>query len=530
MRLISMFIFHRRKREICRSFQRFLFPKRVFLSVLRGYSGHDLVASTSEERSAYSTTCQDSNSCIISVSSDDKEAARRIRLVLSRSSHGTIEDVIERLELDKSCSKIQISSSLVESLLSGFRDDWKSALGFFRWACSCSTYKHTSTSYTRMVDLLGKMKQFGRMLELVNEMHMEGFLTLDTLAKVMRRFTGASKKEQAIKIFDELELYGITKNTEAMNILLDTLSKERYVETAREIFLELKPVIPPNAYTFNIFIHGWCKINRMDEAEWTVLEMKGYGFQPSVITYSTMIEAYCKKTTIDRAYELLDMMIAEGCTPNVVTYTVIMHLLAKSHRYDAALNVVDRMNVTGCKPDRIFFNSLIYVLGKAGRLTEAIRVFERDMDQNGVTPDLTTYNTVISIFCHHSLVEEALKILEKMENASCIPDLLSFTPLLKLCIKRGEIEDMLSFLINEMVNKHQLSLDLATFSLLIHGLCKNGRLDWAFLLFEEMVNQEIVPRNQTWKLLLKEAEEKSMSSTVEKIKDLVKKCRNVASS
>ncbi|CAA6659662.1 unnamed protein product [Spirodela intermedia] len=463
---------------------------------------------------------------IVSFGLEEKEAARRIRHVISRVCNGTVEDVVKRLQHYQDCSQIQISVSLVESLLGGFGDDWKSAMGFFRWAALCSGCKHTLRSYNKMVDLLGKMKQFSRMLELVSEMREEGIITLETFAKVMRRFTGAGKYEQAIEVFNDLDSFGLTKNTEAMNILLDTLSKEKHVETAREVFLELKSKIPPDAYTFNIFVHGWCKANRIDEAEWTILEMKGYGFRPSVITYSTILEAQCRNRSVHKVYELLDKMHAEGCIPNVVTYTIVMHSLAKSHGYEAALQIVDRMNTSGCKPDTLFYNSLIYVLGRAGRLSEASRVFEMDMHLNGVTADLSTYNTMISAFCHHSCEKEALEVLEKMENASCVPDLLTYTPLLKLCLKKGKTVDLLSFLMNDIVNKYHLSLDLATYSLLIHGLCRAGKTDWAFLLFEEMINQEIVPRNRTWKLLLKEAEQKSMHGTVERIKELVKQSRH----
>lgn len=527
---ISMFVFLGKNQGIFRSARRIFFPKCCSELGVLPYYDYLSISHPSVEGLASATRYQDRHLCteasIPSFGLEEKEAARRIRHVISRMCNGTVEDVVNRLQHDQDCSGIQISVSLVESLLGGFGDDWKSAMGFFRWAALCSGYKHTLTSYNKMVDLLGKMKQFNRMVELVSEMREEGLITIETLAKVMRRFTGAGKFEQAIEIFNNLDSFGLTKNTEAMNILLDTLSKEKHVETAREVFLELKSKIPPDAYTFNIFVHGWCKANRIDEAEWTILEMKGYGFRPSVITYSTILEAHCRNCSVHRVYELLDKMHTEGCIPNVVTYTIVMHSLAKSHGYEAALQIVDRMNASGCKPDTLFYNSLIYVLGRAGRLSEASRVFERDMHLNGVKADLSTYNTMISVFCHHSCEKEALKVLEKMENASCIPDLLTYSPLLKLCLKKGKTVDLLSFLMNDIVNKYQLSLDLATYSLLIHGLCRVGKTDWAFLLFEEMINQEIVPRNRTWKLLLKEAEERSMHGTVERIKDLMKQSRH----
>nr|ABN09788.1 hypothetical protein MtrDRAFT_AC152184g38v2 [Medicago truncatula] len=80
------------------------------------------------------------------------------------------------------------------------------------------------------------MKAMEKMREILEEMRQESLIALDTIAK---------------------------KNTESMNVLLDTLCKEKFVEQAREIYLELKHYVAPNAHTFNILIHGWCNIRRL---------------------------------------------------------------------------------------------------------------------------------------------------------------------------------------------------------------------------------------------------------------------------
>ncbi|PQM40325.1 pentatricopeptide repeat-containing protein [Prunus yedoensis var. nudiflora] len=195
----------------------------------------------------------------------------------------------------------------------GFKNDWKSALGVFRWAESRSDYKLTPDAYDMIVDILGKMRQMDKIMGLLEKMRQDNLVTLNTVGKVMRRFAGAGKWEDAVRMFDELGSFGLEKNTESMNLLLDTLCKENKVEQAREIFLELKSHISPNAHTFNIFIHGWCKIKRVEEAHWTIQEMKGHGCRPCVISYSTIILFYCHQYNFVKVYELFDEMEAQGC-------------------------------------------------------------------------------------------------------------------------------------------------------------------------------------------------------------------------
>lgn len=456
---------------------------------------------------------------------EDPKRLSDLDILITKVTVGSSEnEVLQSLLRDHACNSIQLSPDLFDKLLHRFKDDWKSALGVFRWAGSRSAYIHTPEAYDMLVDILGKTKQMDKMKDLLEEMNQCHLVTLNTVGKVMRRFAGAGKWEDAVRTFDELGTFGLEKNTESMNLLLDTLCKENKVEQAREVFLELKSHISPNAHTFNIFIHGWCKVNRVDEAHWTIQEMKGHGCRPCVISYSTIIQFYCHQNSFGKVYELFDEMQAQGCPPNVVTYTTVMCSLAKSEEFEEALQISERMKSVGCKPDTLFYNSLIYTLGRAGHIREAVHVFEVEMPKTGVTPNTSTYNTLIAMFCRLTQEQKAFNVLMEMENLGlCKPDVQTYYPLLKSCFRTGKVDSWLSKLLDDMVNKHHLSLDISTYSLLIHGLCRANKCERAYFLFEEMVGQEIKPRYQTCCLLLDEVKQKNMYDAAERIEDCMKK-------
>ncbi|XP_061356282.1 pentatricopeptide repeat-containing protein At3g04130, mitochondrial-like [Gastrolobium bilobum] len=455
-----------------------------------------------------------------------QELAKSVNILAARVGKGrSEEEILQSLFNDQDYEGIHLSQKLVYSLLHRFKDDWKSALGIFKWAGSRSSFKHSPESYDMMVDILGKMKQMEKLRDFLEEMCQgSGVITLNTVAKVMRRFAGAGQWADAVRIFDDLQTLGLEKNTESMNLLLDTLCKERFVEQAREIFLELKQHIAPNAHTFNIFIHGWCKIRRVDEAHWTIQEMKGYGCRPCVISYSTIIQCYCQEQNFNRVYELLDDMQAQDCSANVVTFTTIMSALAKAGKFEEALQVVERMRSNGCRPDTLFYNSFIYTLGRAGRIDNATYVFKVEMPKAGVAPNASTYNSMISMYCHYAQENRAFDILKEMEDSGLSkPDVQTYHPLIKSCFKTGKIDTWLNDILNGMVNKHHIGLDVSTYTLLIHGLCRADRCKWAYSLFEEMIDQDIVPRYRTCRLLLEEIKQKNMYQAAEKIEDLMKK-------
>lgn len=445
-------------------------------------------------------------------------------LIAHKINGGNSEDEIYQILMqDHACNAAEITHELIHMLLNRFKDDWKSTLGVFRWAESHRGYKPLPELYDKVVDTLGKMKRMGKMRAFVEEMNMAQLVSLNTVAKVMRRFSGAGEWEDAVRTFDELEMFGLEKNTESMNLLLDTLCKENKVGQAREIFLKLKSHISPDAHTFNIFIHGWCKTNRIEEAHWTIEEMKGHGCRPTVISYSTIIDFYCRQFNFSRVYELLDEMKYQNCIPNVVTFTTIMRSLTKSGAYEEALRITKRMKSVGCKADTLFYNALLYTLGRAGRINDAIHVLKVEMPQMGVAPNTSTYNTMISMLCHEKLEVAALELLRDMEKSPyCKPDVQTYFPLLKACFRVGDKDDCLRKLLDDMSSKHHLSFDLSTYALLIHGLCKANKAEEAYNYFTKMIAQDITPRYVTCRLLLNEVKQKNMHNAAARVEHFMK--------
>ncbi|KAG1334012.1 pentatricopeptide repeat-containing protein, mitochondrial [Cocos nucifera] len=425
------------------------------------------------------------------------------------------------------CS-VKISEGLVNTVLRRFSNDWVPAFGFFIWADTQVGYKHSSDSYDVMVDILGKSKQFDVMWGLIDEMvRLGGLVSLTTMTKVMRRLAGACRWNEAIKTFHDIEQFGVKKDTLAMNNLLDTLCKERSIKHAIHVFLELRNEIPPNASSFNVIIHGWCKARKLEEAWQTMKEMRKFGFNPCVITYTSLIEAYCMEKDFRMVDAILDEMHTHGCPPNIVTYTIIMHALGKAKETHEALKVFDKMKKDGCTPDTSFYNSLIYIVGRAGRLCDANDIYE-EMCKNGISPNVNTYNTLISAACDHSQEESALKLLLKMEESSCKPNIKTYVPLLKLCCKRKWTKILL-YLLAHMFKK-DISLDLSTYTLLVHGLCQNGKLDQASLFLEEMVSKGFIPKEHTYNIMIRALERGNMERAKAKVQQLMVQAQSMKQS
>lgn len=400
---------------------------------------------------------------------------------------------------------VDVSEGLVEQVLKRFGFDWIPAFGFFKWAEMEKGSAHSSGLYNLMVDNLGKTKKFDLMWELVGEMEkIEGYVTLDTLTKAVRRLAKARMYDDAVEVFEKkMELFGVEKDINSMNMVMDALVKQGSVEHAERVYLGFKDQIPPNSHTYNVLVHGWCKTRKIEKAKSTIDEMKENGFSPDQVTYTGLIESYCRERDFRKVDETLEEMKKNGVNPSVVTYTVIMSALSKAKETDKALKIYSEMKKNNCSPDAAFYNVLIEALSRGGRLKDADAIF-KDMSEQGISPNVATYNTLIHIAANSLQEEKALKILMKMEKSKCKPDTNTYAPLLKMCCVLNRMK-VLTFLLNHMF-KNDVSIDSGTYSLLLARLSRNGRLDRACSMFEEMVLKGFVPMDCTYKYLVERLE------------------------
>jgi pentatricopeptide repeat protein len=448
---------------------------------------------------------------------EDVEAISNV--LKKRYSSLSLHSVIGLIAQALDSRGFRVSNSLVMQILKRFSNDWVPAFGFFTWAKTQTPYVHSPEVYNLMVDILGKSKEFDLMWDLVKEMKgLEGYVTLHTMTKVMRRFAKCGKHEDAVEAFRRMGEFGVEKDTVALNKLLDALVKGQSIELAHNVFCEFKSSVPLSSASFNILIHGWCKVRKFEKAREVMEDRKEHGFEPDVFSYNNFIESYGHDKDFRKVDQILEEMRENGCAPNAVTYTILLLAYGKAGQLSKALEAYEIMKKDGIVADTPFYSSLVFILAKAGRLKDACDVFE-DMPKQGVVRDVMTYNTMITAACAHSKEETALRLLKEMEETSCKPDIQTYHPLIKMCCKKKRMK-VLKFLLDHMF-KNDLSLDVGTYTLLVHSLCKSGKLAEACAFFEEMVLKGLAPLPSTLKLLMEKLESKSMLKEKDRVEELM---------
>ncbi|XP_044510675.1 putative pentatricopeptide repeat-containing protein At5g59900 isoform X3 [Mangifera indica] len=129
-------------------------------------------------------------------------------------------------------------------------------------------------------------------------------------------------------------------------------------------------------------------------------------------------------------------MTSEGVRPNVFAYNTLLSGLFRNGNVRHAKMLFGRLNIAW-----EMFNGFC----KEGKLEMASKCFS-DMEQNGVAPDLVTFNTLMSGFLQNNETLKVVELLHKMKERNVKPDASIGSIILDLLGKHEDYREVLNLL------------------------------------------------------------------------------------
>ncbi|KAL3521350.1 hypothetical protein ACH5RR_019499 [Cinchona calisaya] len=369
-------------------------------------------------------------------------------------------------DLETSLSQSRLSQTAVLQTLRLIKTPAK-ALHFFHWAHQ-SGFIHTPQSYFLMLELLCQGRNFNsaRNFLLSIPKKSNGAVKLEDkhFNCLIRAFGEAGLFKESLKVFKTMKSIGVSPSVLTFNNLFSILLKRGRTGMVFELFDEMLKTygVEPDLYSFNVLIRGFCKNSKVDEGFRFCKEMDKFKCEPDVITYNTIIDGLCRDGRVKIARNVMKGMLNKGpnLSPNVVTYTTLIRGYCEKQEIHEALDVFEEMVRRGLKPNEITYNTLVQGLCEAGMFDEVKEILDGcSRDIGGFVPDTCTFNTVMNAHCNEGNLDGALKIFEKMSELKVQPD-------------------------------------SATYSMLIRGFCEKRRFEKAETLFQELLEKEILLRDE----------------------------------
>lgn len=102
-----------------------------------------------------------------------------------------------------------------------------------------------------------------------------------------------------------------------------------------------------------------------------------------IYTYTTAIAVCSSSQQLQRALDLMAEMRTRGITCNVHTYSALMNVCIKCNEVGLVQQVYNQMIQEGCTPNLVTYNTLIDLYVKTGQWQEAIKLLDKLEEEVG---------------------------------------------------------------------------------------------------------------------------------------------------
>ncbi|KAL5558533.1 hypothetical protein UlMin_034744 [Ulmus minor] len=222
------------------------------------------------------------------------------------------------------------------------------------------------------------------------------------------------------------------------------------------------------------------------------------------ITHMRAAQLINRERKPQRALEVFNTVGEQiGFSHNHITYNAILARLAMCKKFKAVDAILDRMNYETCKFRESIFLDLMKHFSRASMHERVLDMFYSIEPIVREKPSLRAISTCLNFLiesCRVDLVREFL--LHCKEKLDLKPNTCMFNIIIKHHCRNGHLNS--AFEVLEEMNKSRISYpNLITYSTLMSGLCESGKLKGAMDLFEEMVSKDqIVPDHGTYNVLI----------------------------
>ncbi|RAL41180.1 hypothetical protein DM860_017729 [Cuscuta australis] len=308
------------------------------------------------------------------------------------------------------------------------------ALNYFYWLKCQPGFKHDEHTYTTMVGILGRAKQFGAINRLISQMVAEGCQpNVVTYNRIIHSYGRANYLNESLRVFNRMQEEGCEPDRVTYCTLIDLHAKAGYLDVAMDMYQRMQEAgLSPDTFTYSVIINCLGKAGHLVTAHKLFCEMVNQGCVPNLVTYNIMIALHSKARNYSHALQLYRDMQEAGFQPDKVTYSIIMEVFGHCGYLHEAEEVFMEMTRNNWAPDEPVYGLLVDLWGKAGNVKKAWEWYHA-MLCAGLRPNVPTCNSLLSTFLRVHQLPDAYNLLQSMITLGLNPSLQTYTLLLSCC-------------------------------------------------------------------------------------------------
>jgi pentatricopeptide repeat protein len=295
-----------------------------------------------------------------------------------------------------------------------------------------------------------------------------------TCSIMMKGLRHSSQPTDVDRTLSLIEQSPVTPDDVLVNTLLDACIRLRDVSRLTNALKTFHGSgVVPSEHSYGSVIKAYGHAKALPEAWATWREMLARKVRPSESTVTAMVDACTSNGAMADARLALREAAETGLTPATNTYMAMLRQCAQKKDMEGALQVYEEMP----SPNLAAFNAVIDVCARCGDAEKAAAVF-KSMMSAGVVPDLLTYTLVIKGYVVQGDLEQAIQLFTLMRKRNLQPDVALFNTLLD-GLARKQMSTLVDHVLRDM-DEASVTPNAGTLAVLVKLSGRNHDLDTAF--------------------------------------------------
>ncbi|CAL8994681.1 unnamed protein product [Prunus brigantina] len=332
-----------------------------------------------------------------------------------------------RLHSNLNSSNFQLTHEFFLQVCNSFPLSWRPVYLFFLYTQTHPNFTHTTVSFNKMVDVIGKARNIQLLWDMLHEMGRRRLVNDKTFLIALKTLAKARELNKCVEFFHVMNGYGFDYSLETLNKVVESLCGSKLVAEAKFIVFKLKESIGPNGVTYRCLIEGFCDVGDLIEASKIWNLMVDEGFDPDIGAIEKMMETLFKTNRYGEALKVFQMMRVNGMDDlGLSTYRLVIEWMCKRGKIEEAHVVFEEMQKRRIEADNSTLASLVYGLLARGRVRVAYKIVE------GIEkPDINVFHGMIKGLLRLRKLREATEVFREMIKKGCEPNMHTYIMLLQ---------------------------------------------------------------------------------------------------
>ncbi|KAL5727064.1 hypothetical protein ACHQM5_000296 [Ranunculus cassubicifolius] len=314
-----------------------------------------------------------------------------------------------------------------------------------------------------------------------------------TLSKLVQACAKLESIREGKQIHGYIIRRAFESNSVISNALINLYTKNGELRSPRIIFELMQN---RTSTSWNSMISGYAQNNQLDEAWKLFQSMELSETKPDLVTWNCLLSGHFLNGAYEEVLIIIQRMQTVGIKPNSNSITSVIQAITELSSPNLAREIHAYVTRAGLGYDVYVGTSLVDMYVKNGCLTKARAVFDLMTNKN-----IYAWNSLVSGYAFNGFFEEAVGLLNGMEQEGIKPDLITWNGLISGYSMWGRSKEALSLI--RRIKTLGLNPNVVSWTALISGCSQKHNYNESIEFFIQMQQVGVKPNSATISSLLR---------------------------